>query len=188
MTLSKLCFLAFLAAISVGSALKKSASFAAPLFGATVIVDTDGEVVATFRGHSAGYTNELYLDSPDNALGLLFTNQTTPVGAQVNLGSFTAGTELLFRMNVMEDGSNFFTGPADRNPDGIIHALVDEEQFADETYVAFEDILGGGDFNYNDLTFSLTNTRADGIVPEPATCLLSGLGGVLFVLGRRKWD
>ena len=185
MTLSKLGSLAVLAAIAIFLSIGSSSSSAAPLYGASVIVDTDGEVVATFQGHSAGFTNQLYLDSPANALGGVFTNQTTPVGTQVNLGNFTAGTELIFRMNVTDDGSNFFTGPASRNVDSIVHAIADEEFIAGETYVAFEDILGGGDLNYNDLTFSLTNTRAEGIVPEPAALLLCGVGVALVTIVRR---
>lgn len=186
MKLSKLGSLAVLATLAVGSSIATSHSCAAPLYGASLIVDTDGEVVATFQGHSAGFTNELYLDSPANGLGLLFTNQTTPVGTQVSLGSFTAGTELIFRMHVVEDNYDYFNGPADRNPDAVIHAFVDDAFIADESYVAFEDLYGGGDLNYNDLTFSLTNTHANGVVPEPAAWLLCGVGVSLATLRRRR--
>lgn len=185
MTIAKPCSLAILAVMIAGSSVGGSACRAALLHGGSVIVETDGEVVATFQGHSAGFTNQLFLDSPTNDLGLLFTNQTTTVGTQVNLGSFAAGTELVFRMNVTDDGSNFFTGPASRNPDNITHAFVDDGLIPDETYVAFEDILGGGDLNFNDLTFSLTNTRIESIVPEPGALVLCGLGGVFAAMWRR---
>jgi hypothetical protein len=185
MTLTKLGSLAILAAMVAGSSIGTSTSSAALLHGGSVIVETDGEVVATFQGHSAGFTNQLFLDSPANALGILFTNQTTAVGTQVNLGSFTAGTELVFRMNVTDDGNNFFSGPASRNPDNITHAFVDDGLIPDETYVAFEDILGGGDLNFNDLTFSLTNTRIENIVPEPGALVLCGLGCVFAAMWRR---
>lgn len=176
-----------LAAIVVSTTLISSNSVGAPQFGATVIVETDGEVVATLGENFAGYTNELYLESPANSLGLLFTNKMTPVTTVANLGSFTAGTELVFRMHVVDTGDDFYTGPASRNVDSIVHAYVDEEFVQDASYVAFEDQNGGGDLNFADLTFSLSNTRAGEVVPEPAACLLGGFGfGLLGFYGWRR--
>jgi hypothetical protein len=61
------------------------------------------------------------------------------------------------------------------------------------TRVGFEDQFGGGDFNYNDLVFSLSNTLV-APVPEPAQWLLLalGLGVVLQAKNQRlfkaSWD
>ncbi len=151
--------------------------------GAKVFVASDGDVIATYLGNSASYSNDLYLDSPANLLGLIFNNHASPVGSTKNLGFFTAGTELIFRLHVNNTGDDFFTGPGDRNPDDHAHALV--ENFATETRVHFEDLFGGA-FVYNDLSFSFTNTRTTE-VPEPGTLAFLGAGLVgTGVFIRRK--
>ena len=138
-------------------------------------------------GHTADYTNLLYLDSPANSLGLIFNNQATPVGTTFDLGTFTAGTELVFRIDVTNTGNSFFTGPASRNPDLIEHAIVDDQFALNTTYVGFEDLFGGGDRDFDDINFSFTNTTSN-VVPAPATLLLfgSGLGALLLKRLRRK--
>ena len=100
--------------------------------GLSVIVASDSEVVATYQGNSASFSNDLYLlqdafgnPGDDGDLGnhrFLFNNQTSPVGSQVTVGSFTAGTELIFRLYVNNTQLAYFTGPASRNPDGLPHA------------------------------------------------------------------
>jgi MYXO-CTERM domain-containing protein len=146
---------------------------AAPILGASVIVATDGEVVAKFLGHSAAYSNDLYLDDPANGLGIIFNNHTTLVGTTMSLGNFAAGTELVFRIHVNDTEDDFFTGPGTRNSDGLEHAVIDDAFSATETYVGFEDILGGGDLDYDDLQFSFTNVRSS--VPEPGGLALLAL-------------
>jgi hypothetical protein len=173
---------------------------AAAIIGAQLIA-TGGDVLATFMGHTAGFTNDLYVfDASDlstplavtattgpgfgGAAGLIFTNQTAVPGSTVNLGSFAAGTELVFGIYVRNSGFAYYMGPAARNPDGIAHGAVDNgvpPQFplygaipAGFVGVGFEDIFGGGDLDYDDLGFAFSNVRSS--VPEPATLLLLGLG------------
>jgi hypothetical protein len=74
------------------------ASAATTTLGVPVFVQSTGPVMAQFvGGASAGFTNQLFLDSPANALGVIFNNHTNTLGDTVNLGSFTAGDELIFR-------------------------------------------------------------------------------------------
>ena len=179
--------LPLLAALLASILALPAVSAAAPILGGSVVVATDGEVVAKFLGHSAAFSNDLYLDSPANALGIIFNNLSTPVGTMTSLGLFTAGTELIFRIHVNDTGDDFFSGPGSRNPDDIPHAVVDDAFSATEAFVGFEDLFDGGDKDYDDLKFSFTNVK--GVpTPEPGTLLLvtSGLVGLLHRILRRR--
>jgi MYXO-CTERM domain-containing protein len=167
--------------------------------GYLVIVAGTDPVVATYEGNSAGYDNDLYLEK--DALGnpgmdgdqsndvFIFNNHISPVGSIANLGSFTAGTELVFRLYVQNTGDNFYSGPATRNPDGMAHARVQNNWLPAVTLVSFEDLYGTpeGVNGYNDLSFSFSNTRGQQ-APEPlSTGLWLGLVGLAgAALARRR--
>ena len=154
--------------------------------GFLVTVSSTNDVIATYQGTSASFSNDLFLGST-----FIFNNHTSPVGSTVNLGSFAIGTELMFRLHVNNTGDDFFTGPASRNPDGVTHARVQENWQPNETLVSFEDlnqITFPGSLVYNDLSFSFTNTTSTPAIPEPETyaMMLAGLGLLAFVARRRK--
>jgi hypothetical protein len=138
-----------------------------PIVGARIIVATDGHVIVTYRGQTGSFSNDLYLDSPAGAFpGMIFNNLTSTVGSRVDLGAFTAGTELLFRLHSNDRATgrefDFLTGDAIRNPDGKSHARIDEAFSPTETLVEFEDLFGTPEFpgGFNDLRFSFINVRA----------------------------
>lgn len=154
--------------------------------GMAVIVTSPDDIIATYLGNSAAYSNDLYLVGRG---ALIFNNHTSPVGSTVNLGSFTPGTELIFRLHVNNTGNDFFSGPASRNPDNHEHAAV-QGAFGspDTTLVSFEDLFNGP-FDYNDLSFSFTGTAAGPSgVPEPGTwaMMIGGFGFVCCMLRRRQ--
>ncbi len=150
-----------------------------------------GDVVAYFAGHSAGYTNLLGLlvNGVDTGIEGL-NNQTTPLGTSLNFGPVTAGDVLTFRIRVTNTGDLFYSDRS-LNADGITHIYSSAYGGGDfglpaGTYVGFEDILRGGDLDYDDLRFVFTNVRSG--VPEPAAwaMMLGGFGLVGSAMRRRR--
>lgn len=148
---------------------------AVPITEQTLIA-TGGNVIVTFVSNGAGFTSELFLDGPlGEELGALFNNVTTDVGTSIDLGSFDAGTELIFTLLVRQTGDVFYTGFGERNADGVGHAAV--ESGGGQVLVGFEDLFGGGDFDYDDLVFAFTSvvfTEAPGTGTGTDTTGVSG--------------
>lgn len=155
------------------------------------VIASGGEVIAKYEGNTASFINLLFLDNGDTDFTndlFIFNNQTTPVGTTLSLGTFATGTELLFRMLVTNTGNNFFTGPASRNPDDKPHARVESDYLVTgTTLVSFEDLFNGP-FDYNDLSFSFTNTGGEPApIPVPAAFgLLAAALGSLGLLRRKR--
>lgn len=154
--------------------------------GLKVLVSSTDPIIATYQGNSAAFSNDLYLmldgdgnpgDDGDLSNDLfIFNNHANTPGDTEDLGSFSVGEELIFRMHVNDTGHDFFTGPADRNPDNNAHARVQQNWQPGETLVSFEDLLNGP-FDFNDLSYSFTNTQTTTPgVPEPASLALLGVG------------
>lgn len=149
--------------------------------GLSVVVSGNGDVIATYEGNSAAYSNDLYLV---NTGAFIFNNHSSAVGSTVNLGSFAIGTELVFKLFVNNTGMSYFTGSGAGNPDGQIHARVQEEWQTDVSLVSFEDLFNGP-FDFNDLSFSFTNTNTSTPVvgvpePTPFGLLLISLLGLAW--------
>jgi hypothetical protein len=149
-----------------------------------------GSITGTFEGTSATYDSQvrLVISSSTSSLVFVLPNHGTPAGASADLGSFAAGTPLTFQLQVLTTGDTFVSGPAANNPDNVAHAaVVSNFNGTGRTLVAFEDTRGGGDRDFNDYVFSLSNTSNVAAVPEPETYAMMGFG-LLAVgwLGRRR--
>lgn len=152
--------------------------------GVSVRAGSTGTIVATYLGHSAWYSNDLYLVTDDGIDGndiLIFNNHASAVGSVFNLGSFRQGSELIFRMHVNNTGYDVYSGAASRNADNRFHARVQHNWMPNTTLVSFEDLLGGR-FDFNDLSFSFSQTA----VPEPVSILLFGAGLAGLAAMRRR--
>lgn len=113
-----------------------------------VTLDADTSIMTTFCDGSAGYTNVVYLRLPTYVW--IARGHVTPVGNVVDIGAYSVGTELVFAVFVRDTGDVFRSGPAERNPDGEVHAQVTD--LGDGSYVVgFEDLWGGGDRDFDDI-------------------------------------
>ncbi|MCG2839687.1 PEPxxWA-CTERM sorting domain-containing protein [Sandaracinobacter sp. RS1-74] len=153
-----------------------------------------GDIVAYFAGHTAGYTNWLRLEVNGVDTGLEgLNNQVTALGTSFNFGSVNAGDKLVFKIRVVNTGEYFYSQRS-LNPDGLTHIYSADYAGGDwgipaGVYVGFEDLLGGGDRDYDDLRFVFTNVGGGevGGVPEPTTwaMLIAGFG-LVGVAARRR--
>ena len=138
-------------------------ALALPIEGAPIIVASDGEVVAQYLGTTTTANSDLYLVSPAGAyVPVIFNNYDSPIGLLVDLGSFTAGTELIFKLHVNTTLNDFYSGDPSRNPDGKAHARVDDALSPIQTLVEFEEQFGApeGSQGFNDLKFAFSNVRS----------------------------
>ena len=149
-----------------------------------------GPVYVTDLGPTgASYDEDLFVANPPSPYGVFMNDHSTPNGTTYYLGTFAAGTEIEFGLDVTSTGNVWYDGPASRNADNVVHAylLNNYEGLADTTYVGFEDeAYPGGDFNYVDERYAFTGTSSAPAPDAASTLPLLGLGlGTLACFGRR---
>ncbi len=181
---------------------------------------TDSDVRVYFVGEGAGYANTLGFTtdgsgkaSSDTAK-LIFPNSSSRVstydpksgvsrtanepllpGDFVNLGAHKGGSQLDFFLvaDGANGGKNTYSTQKSVNPDGINHVISFAYAMKDSPYLilGFEDLLGGGDRDFNDLIFAVDigaiNVGALTATPEPATyATMAAFLGLGAVLVRRR--
>jgi hypothetical protein len=155
-----------------------------------------GDIIGYFAGSGAGYSEEVAMSVNGGAIGSYgLHNHTTAIGASFNFGSVTAGDTLRFFVKVYSTGY-VYSSDTSLNSDGKNHVYSTSatagQAFAGSpagTYVAFEDLHGGGDFNYRDNTFVFTNVSngVDNVPDGATTTAMLGAGFVGLTVLRRKF-
>ena len=113
-----------------------------------MVMDHTLPLSVQFLNGTAGYTSELWLDQPFEVH--LATGNQTPVGTTVGLQSVPAGSEMKFRIDVLNTGYTFYSGLAAENPDNYAHVAI--AYLGECTWsIGFEDLYNGGDQDFDDI-------------------------------------
>ncbi|MGI9105882.1 MAG: DUF4114 domain-containing protein [Pyrinomonadaceae bacterium] len=133
---------------------------------------------------AARFTSQIQLLSP-GPVRTIGSNQQ--VGTVINLGTFPAGTEMVFGIfvnDIFQPGTfTYSVGAGSRNPDGVTHA--DVACLGNGTAnISFEDGYAGGDSSYNDVVFQVRQTLATGVsrLQYQSDASFADVAGTLYVL------
>jgi hypothetical protein len=165
---------------------------AAPVLGEQLFWN-GGDVTITVQASTAGFLSELRLYAGAGSTFIAYNAPNgNPAGTTVVLSAASLdvnhdiGDELVFGIYVTNTGNTFKLGPAGRNTDNLIHGAIDNLG-SGLFRVGFEDLLGGGDRDYDDNVFDFSGSvRTGNSVPEPGSLLLAGLALVAAGAARRK--
>lgn len=179
---------------------------------ALLTMKTTDDVRVYFVGEGAGYQDTLGFNTKGTGAKtgnpeLIFPNASSPVssyatisqsgtrsaseplmpGDFVDLGKIQAGTQLDFFLisGGATGGSTVFSTKASANADGLRHVVAYTAKDSPYLLLAFEDMPGGGDKDYNDVMIAIKGTLTT--APEPSTFFILGsfLLPVIY-LGRQK--
>jgi hypothetical protein len=108
----------------------------------------------------------------------------------INFSYLPTGSEIVFRLDDLSSGKTYYSAASD-NADDYAHTRVLYNYHDDATlaFVSFEDQWRGGDKDYDDISFLVTNvSNIPTPVPEPETyaMMLAGLGVMTAVARRRR--
>ncbi|BBM86897.1 DUF4114 domain-containing protein [Candidatus Uabimicrobium amorphum] len=172
---------------------------------AELVLKSDFESRVYFISEGAGFRNTLGFNTngesginessqlifPDASAGRSRSN-STPLqqGDFVELGNLEKGTQLDFFLiaNGANGGQTVFS--TDNNPDGLQHMIAFVPGGSPFLLVGFEDLLGGGDLDYNDILFAVDigEENLNSIVgaPEPGTTIIFIAFFLIFAFVYRR--
>lgn len=124
-------------------------------------VTNGGRVIMDIAASDSGYENQIYWSKDNFATRHLVGVDNHQ--ASIDLGEFAAGTRIDF--GIVNGANQFFrTGGSTANSDGVDHTRISSN--AHGTQIGFEDLLGGGDRDFNDAIIQIRSATA---VPAPST-------------------
>lgn len=170
------------------------------LYGSSFyVIDPTKPIEFTFVTTQAGHDLNLAVstsNAPDANWQIVFSKTGNSVGNTTytlnnTFYSFDAAgaTEIFLSLHDRTTGQVYYTDTS-RNTDGIDHSIAFYDYTSGKTLVGFEDLYDGGDRDYDDIVFLVSNVSATPMtpVPEPETyaMLLAGLGLIGAVAQRRS--
>ena len=158
-----------------------------------LVATEDGPVTAYFYSRSAAFPSRIGLSvngtASPNGMGLDSNNSY--YGMSFQLGNAHAGDTLVLRTDVLH-GMYAWQSNREMGTEDLQHFYITEFQsdgfIPHGLLVQFEDLAGGGDFDYNDYEIVITNAKFAS-TPEPETAVLAGLAGAgafLWTKCRRR--
>jgi len=158
-----------------------------------ITFDKSCEVTVTYLGGDAGFSNYFGWVSgtpPSGTLHQLGQGHVTPTGSIFPIGVRAANENNILYIKT-DENNVFYSDPKTANPDGIEHVqVVPIDPNAYILKCGFEDLLNGGDRDFNDIYLQVS---CDPIinppppVPEfptmafPVALIIGMLGAVLFI-------
>lgn len=136
-----------------------------------------GQVVVTVKKSDSDNNNRIYW-STDNFKTRHYISTDNQTG-NYTIGAFAVGTKIEFGID-NGVGGFYLTGSALKNPDGIIHAVITKSK--NSTQIGFEDVYGGGDYDFNDVVISISNKPAKPVNNPTREVVWAAEEGILFLI------
>ncbi len=145
----------------------------------------DGEIYGYFAGATAGYDSKLSLTINGYQSEAFIHDHLSVIGDRINFGFAHAGDTIVFNLEVLTTGDTFYSIPS-LNPDSLLNHMR-YAQHDNSLFIGFEDLLYGGDLDFDDNNAFFSNISA---VPEPDAymVLLVGLLLVSLSVKRDSWE